>query len=90
VLLRKWLDAGLDAATRNIVLDALSWTAALQLRSGDPAGARKTLRVVIAAEARPGRRRLARLGMLPWASTALRLLLPVYRLRRDLVRRSAA
>lgn len=88
-LLRKWLDAGLDAATRNTVLDALLWTGALQLRSGDPAGARNTLGAVLAAEARPGKRRLARLSMLPGASAALRLLLPVYRLYRNLVRRSA-
>jgi glycosyltransferase involved in cell wall biosynthesis len=89
VVLRKWLDAGLDAATRNIVLDALSWTAALQLRSGDPAGARKTLYSVLTAEARPARRRLGRIAMLPGASAALRLLLPVYRLHRILVRRFA-
>src|SRR5262249_25946807 len=79
VLRGKWLDAGLDAVTRDILLDALLWTAALQLRSRDPAGARNTLRAVLAAEARPGRRRLARIAMLAGASAAVRLLLPVYR-----------
>jgi hypothetical protein len=86
VLLRKWLDAGLDAASCSTPCHGrLHCSCAAAIRR-----ARKTLRVVIAAEVRPGRRRLARLGMLPGASTALRLLLPVYRLRQDLVRRSAA
>jgi hypothetical protein len=70
VLLSKRLDAGLDAATRNIVLDALAWTAALQLRRGDPEGARKTLRALHVAETRPARRRLNRMAMLPGASHA--------------------
>ena len=89
VLLGKWLDAGLDVATRNIVLDALLWTAALQLRSRDPEGARNTLLAVCAAEARSGRRRLASMAMLPGASATLHLLLPLYRLYRNITGASA-
>lgn len=88
VVLGKWLDAGLDVATRNIVLDALLWTAALQLRSRDPEGARKTLLAVCAAETRSGRRRLAGMAMLPGASATVRVLLPLYRLYRNLIGRS--
>ena len=88
VLLGKWLDAGLDVATRNLVLNALLWTAALQLRSRDPEGARKTLLAVCAAETRSGRRRLADMAMLPGASATLRVLLPLYRLYRNLIGRS--
>lgn len=84
---KKWLDAGLDEAARSRVLDQLLLTAALQLRSGDPQCARETCRTVLAVEGRATRRWMARAGMLPGASAVLRLLLPAYRVFRDLAGR---
>jgi glycosyltransferase involved in cell wall biosynthesis len=78
-ILVKWLDGNLDRAIRNLVLDSLFWAAILQLHFQDLTGARKTLRVVSAAERRPARRWAARVAMLPGAGVAARFLLPAYR-----------
>lgn len=87
-MLAKWLNAGLDEVTRQRLLDALFWNAALQLRHNDPAGARITFDHVIAGDARPARRLLAHAGRWPGASLVVRLLLPLYRLVRAVDRGS--
>ena len=89
VLLSKWLDAGLDVATRNIVLDALAWTAALQLRRAIRKGhARRCGRCMLPKRGRPGG------GLTAWQCcrerATLHLLLPLYRLYRNLTGHSAA
>jgi glycosyltransferase involved in cell wall biosynthesis len=88
IVLAKWLNAGLDDATRERLLDALFWNAALQLRHNDPAGARITFDHVIRSDARATRRLLAHAGRWPGASLMVRLLLPLYRLVRAFDARS--
>jgi glycosyltransferase involved in cell wall biosynthesis len=78
----KWLDAGLDVATRSRLLDALLWNGLMQLRINDPDGARVTFSHVIRSDVRITQRSVGRAGRLPGAGMVIRLLLPFYRLSR--------
>lgn len=85
-ILAKWMDAGLDRATHRLALDALLRNGASLLFLKDIAGAQEAFRAVLAAERRPARRLLARLGMLPGAGAVVRWLSPFYRIYRSLYR----
>jgi glycosyltransferase involved in cell wall biosynthesis len=85
-ILMKWLDADLDAETHLQVLHELLRNGAMQLVFRDTSGAQKTLEIVAARDPRPARRLLARLAMLPGASSAARAVRRLVRLRRWLKR----
>jgi glycosyltransferase involved in cell wall biosynthesis len=81
-ILMKWLDADLDAETHLQVLHELLRNGAMQLVFRDTSGARKTLGIVSDRDPRPARRLLARLAMLPGASSGARAVRRLVRLRR--------
>jgi glycosyltransferase involved in cell wall biosynthesis len=78
-ILRKWLDAGLDQELKLLTLDQLLINGAMQLSLRDSAGARETFMTVVNNDSRPRRRLLARIAMLPGASSAAPALRRVYR-----------
>jgi glycosyltransferase involved in cell wall biosynthesis len=86
-ILAKWLNAGLDDERRRVALNALMRNGATQLEKRDPAGARETFNIVMAADSRLHQRLLARAGMLPGAGAATRAWLPPYRRCRSLMGR---
>jgi glycosyltransferase involved in cell wall biosynthesis len=85
-ILRKWLNASLDDNTLRLLLNRLLYIGLQQLLVHDSAAAQETFSAILAVNAQPAQRLLARLGLLPGAS-AIRALLPPYRRCRDLVRR---
>jgi glycosyltransferase involved in cell wall biosynthesis len=86
-ILQKWLNARLDGNTHRLLLNKLLRIGLQQrLLVQDSAAAQETFNSILAADAPPAQRLLARLGTLPGAS-AVRALLPLYRRGRDLKRR---
>lgn len=79
LILKKWLGAGLDAATQQLLLDQFWDIAKQQLHAHEDASARETLTTVAALDPRLRRRLPALVIMLPGGCASARLARTLYR-----------
>jgi glycosyltransferase involved in cell wall biosynthesis len=78
-ILNKWLGAGLDDATQELLLDQFWKVGKAQLYAHDDASARETLTTVVAVDTRLRRRLPARAIVLPGGCASARLVRTLYR-----------
>jgi glycosyltransferase involved in cell wall biosynthesis len=86
-ILQKWLDAGLGEDLQLLVFDQLIINGLMQLSLRDSMGARETFMTVVGHDARVQRRFLARIAMLPGASSVAPKTRQVYRAIKKLRKR---